>query len=1008
MNLPDGIKQAEAMQAYTAEETSNLISPLPEDNILPISDEQQIESQLINVAQISQGSSAAARIVGRVLNPSGRLSPAWHKLRNLELKQRSDELRKQGLEDPVEAAVEALRPKTPKPPSELKSAAADDSYWLDPEQMAIYGSRPDLDPENPIANLLTPSSRIADEATANDGYLRHITVGDADMDRILADRIDNNPLIKDGIIAGIRAIGKGGDVKVPDEHHIRVLLSSIGAHVEKQLKGKTPDEMRHLTQQQLVSMGDLLGENAERLKINFMGGLQIDLAQPGQLAAQMVAGKKLLINELAILDKITDEVMNTPLGEARDLARLAWRQQAEMVAQLAAAFKGTTTDIARALNALKPPAGLDDKMLRRDVTAIVDDLVKSNRDGKWGNLDEAIEAYSKTADEVDRLELTRVLSRPGTWTDAIYEVWINSILSGYWSHVKNAVGNISMILGDNLETYFAATGQVFTKGLRGQPRDVAFGEASAKMFGQIMAMREALGAMWKGAVHRSDPSMLGHGSKLDSPRQFQHANGFSAQAMPNSWLAQNFPRAVNFMGSLLTFGRAPMRALQAEDAFFKTVSYKGSLYEQAWASGRAMGLEGDEFSTHVADFIFHPPEEAIIKAQDLAKYVTLQSEMVGQWKDIQKALRFPGLRWLVPFFKTPTNALLYVGERSPVARWTNRYDRAMKAGGSEAAKARTRWAMGNVAVLAIGFEYMQGNITGGISADSRIVKSYERQNVPRYSYRIGDDYYSYAWIEPISSVIGIVADTIEVVSHPDTDDRTAAELMAGVIGAIGYNMTNKTFMAGISQFLDAIRDPHRRMESFVKQYAASAIPGSAMFNEMRKLNDDLKRFKFSVLDAAKAKLPWASGDLGPQRDLWGRLIVENRITSPYRQNPRDDVISKLRLPIPDHDPNYGLPKGMEFTVEERDFFLELAGEKSKKFIDDRMKGGRFKADWKNWQKTEDPLARQQIWEGFREELKKARSTAFKQLLRHRQLGGPLIDRIQQHKSKMARPKGEPR
>jgi len=961
------LKEPNSIHATTAAELALLNEPIESENLFPPSQETQDEQQIAVNGKLS---SEFGPLIGRIfsVDVSNTFGSAYHKLKKLQWEAEQQKLRDQGIPDPLEAAAESLDPNKPKPAVTDRPPSAE---GLKVEDLKIYGSGEGTLEFGPA---IIPA-RISDDSVANDDYIKHLTVGEPDLDRIIAERAAGDPNMVDGMIAGIRAVGKGGDDKIPDEGHVRHLLGSMGNFIERKLAGKTDDELKTISLQQMNDMANLLGENPERLKQNFMGGLHIKRNKagrlvPGHLAAQMIAGKNLLISELKVLDKITDEAVNAPIGPVRDAARLAWRQQAELVAQLQSAFKGTQTEIARALSGFRSQNITDAKLLSRNVESILDEV------GGGDGIDKAINAYQSAESVIDRAEIAKAFANKATKWDAAHEVWINSILSGPWTHVKNLTGNAVMILGDNLETLGAAGIQAITKGTRGLQRDVTFGDVQAKMFGQMMSMREALVSGGKAAWYREDPNFLGKGSKFDQPNAIGRADAFSAAGME---LSGTWGRAVDAIGSTLTLGRSPMRALQAGDAFYKTVAYRGSLYEQGYRSGRSEGLEGDALSTHIAEFVFSPPEDAIIKAQDHAKYVTLQTEMAGSWKTWQRAFQGRYTRWIVPFYKTPTNAILYVGERSPAALIMKRYRLALKAGGEEAIKANTRMALGSAAMLALGWEYSADNITGGLSSSPRVRAAYLRQGISPYSVRIGGEWVSYAAMEPISTLIGLVADTMEIANHPDTDQKTAWEAVAAISGAIGYNMTNKTFLAGLAKFLDAIRDPQRRMESFFKQYAASFVPGSSMANEIRKLNDDLLRFKTGYVDVLKSRLPGLSTDLKPRRDLWGREVSSHRLRSPYRPNMVDKEMVRLGIGLGDHPDHYS--KEVEFSPGERDWFHQHAGElafkRIKQFMEDPRSG------FKKLQKASiagDLLAGEEIKHAFQRELVQARKEMRDKLL----------------------------
>ncbi len=981
------------LHANTAEENASLI--YPSENAFPPSN---LENDEIQIAGLLRNPGLR---LGRIfsLDVDNKLGSSYEKLKSLQEAEEGGDIWNllPQVKTPSEEAVDALDPNKFKTPQTENLDPT--QKGLDPSELRIYGSNEgQYQFGEPVPNS------VYEDSVLNEEYLKHITIGDGEMDRIMQARIEGNSTMKDGMIAGIRAVGKGGDDKIPDEIAVRGMLDQFGEEIRTQLIKKDPAQLEKMTLRQLSDMGDLLGIDSNVVRENFMGGLQIDRNKPGSLAAQMIAGKNLLIKELTILDKITDEAQNAPL-DARPAIYMAWRQQAELVAQLQNAFKGTQTDIARALAALRVPTKQDADLIKRDVQGLLNNV------GGSEGMETIIETYSKGGSVVDRLELAKALTKKATKWDAAYEVWINGILSGYWSHVKNIAGGVAMVISDDFETFVAAGTQAVTKGIRGQERDVTFGDLQAKMFGQFMAMREAVIASGKAGWYREDPAGLGFGSKIDSPSFSAGPDAFSAEGMQ----ATSWGKTINFAGNVLTLGRIPMRALQAEDAFFKVVSYRGALYEDAYRMARQEGLKGDAFSSRIADILHNPPANLTAKAQDTAKYNTLQSEMEGGWKDMQTLLRRKGLRWMVPFYKTPTNAVLYLAERTLLApKLSARYKAAVEAGGEELAKAQARVATGSAIMAMVGMEMASGEqrITGGISSDSRVRSAYERQGIKPYHIKLGDNWYPYNSFEPVSTIIGVVADTMEIINNKDSiDDQTALNLAMTVAGAIGYNMTNKTFMAGISKVMDAVRDPKRRSEAVLKQYLGSLVPGSAAFNDLRKLNDDLKRIKKDILDPMKAKLPGFSEDLGIKRDLWGRPISEVRVRSPYKPNAMDAEIVRGRLKISDHPEDYDAD--IEYTVAERDFFLEQAGKFSQEFIgkmmglknDPRGDFGPRVQKFKKLQKahiaTKDQLIQSELEAMFNAELIAARKLAKRKLLADPKLGPGLIARIRERDSKLA-------
>tara|TARA_R100001443_G_scaffold2710_1_gene8894 strand:- start:737 stop:3781 length:3045 start_codon:yes stop_codon:yes gene_type:complete len=797
-----------------------------------------------------------------------------------------------------------------------------------------------------------PSSLVEEQ---QDEYKYYQSLGDDALNRIMESRMQK-PDIQNGILGGIRVTGTqpGMEVKIPDEGSVRNLIGSIAEEIQPNMH---PDVSRQISLDETQELADLIGSNPKRLHEMLKRGFNIDPNNPGALAAHVSAAKNLFFEEAKRLDGLAD-VAAAPNASLQQ--KLEWKQQADLVANLQSMYKGAQTDIARALNAMKLPARNVMGLSREDAQALVAKDYKKLADDIGGvdSLDEAIEAYRAAPDLMDRLEVIN----GGHWSrkvfNAWHEVWINSILSGPWTHLKNMAGGFAAIWNDNANTAAVAAMQGVTRGvfgMKGGVRDVTFGDLQAKMFGQFMATQEALAAAGKGFRTREE---LFGSSKLES--RITGRGGSRATATRyDAFSAEAFGaregsvggHAINALGSMMTMGRGPTRLLVAEDAFIKVVAYRGALYELAYRDARLSGKQGDAFAEHVADFIFNPPGAATEEAQDLARRTTLQQELDGKTKQIHQALSGPISRWIVPFFKTPMNALLYVRDRSPIAPFTKPYKEAMAQGGAVAAKAKMQWQLGTATFATIAMMHDQDMITGNISADPRVRASYERRGIKPYSIRIPgtDTWVPYNTAEPISTIIGLAADVAEAIkSGTDTDDRTNLEAMFGAIAIVGHNLTNKSFMVGVSKFMDAMQDPQRKLNAFMMNYATSALmPGSSLLNELARLQDDVKRYRrktgIGLLDkigtGMQTKLPFAQSSVLPARDAWGRIRSRSRFGL-HDLNPVDNEIARLRLayaPYPENE-----SKDVVYTDAQLDYFHKETGEAAFKALKKLLKNSDFK------------------------------------------------------------------
>ena len=60
-----------------------------------------------------------------------------------------------------------------------------------------------------------------------------------------------------------------------------------------------------------------------------------------------------------------------------------------------------------------------------------------------------------------------------------------------------------------------------------------------------------------------------------------------------------------------------------------------SLYQQAYREAKVRNLGVDDFSEYVANYVYDPPENAIMEADAHAQYVTLQQEVDEVGKNLQ-------------------------------------------------------------------------------------------------------------------------------------------------------------------------------------------------------------------------------------------------------------------------------------------------------------------------------------------------------------------------------------
>ena len=768
-----------------------------------------------------------------------------------------------------------------------------------------------------------------------------------------------------GMLTDFRAVGAGGDQKIPDEGNVLSTIESISQNYSKTITEATRGK---ITTNETEELAAIVGMTPDRLEKTILsrhrGGV---IQQKGSgLAETMYAARTLLVQEIKKLDGLA-EVAKT--GSNEDA--LAFRQQLEFVAQLQAQIKGSQTEIARALGQFRIPVrGSERGGLRdQDVSSLLDQF------GGAEDIRNMAEAYSRGGSVADRASIARAGGKFKKAGDAFYEAWINVLLSSPITHVKNMAGNM-LIMGAHMAETYAAAGIGTARRAMGGKGGAYFGEANAQMFALVMTLQEAWGSGAK-AFRTGETPILG--SKLDGLRGKRPGNAISAEAFDLQGTAGT---AADFLGN---FVNVPTRALEFEDTFYKVLAQRMSIYQQAYRSGKQNGLEGDALSTHIAEYVFNPPDAALKEADAHAKYVTLQSDLDSAGKALSQTRKIPMMRYFMPFFKTPYNAFKYaLVERSPVGLMFGESARAIERGKAPGASladkaaadmAKTRITMGSATMMTVAGFVAAGQITGAGPNDPGLRAAMRRTGWQPYSIKIGDTYYSYQGAEPFSSVMGIAADASELSLSSFLDGDSADKVAMAAVGALSYNMTNKTFMQGFSSLVGALQDPKRYGGSMVDGYIRSIVP--RIVAQTEKQVDPIARSSRTIIENIKSQIPGFSSTLPAKRNFWGHKILLSPSWGPDMLSPiyastiepnpaandkdakrafaLDKIFLGLRFGPGRHPEVYD--SEVSLNSKEIEKFHILAGKHSLDFLEMATKTNAFKKMYQAYEKTGDITAR---------------------------------------------------
>ena len=458
-------------------------------------------------------------------------------------------------------------------------------------------------------------------------------------------------------------------------------------------------------------LATLLGENAETLAGNLLK------LKPGTVlnAHEIKAAKNLLINQHKKLTQLSAKLASEG-GDTTKVA-LEFAQQHALTAEITKIFKGAQTEIARSLNILKEPIQ-DGAVKNLDLDRLNRDNILMNLGGK-DQIKLIAQAYQETPGLANKIKFAEK-SFGAKASDAAVEVFLNNILIGVLTHIKNNGGNWIYKTIERLERKYAA------RLYGGSTLDsVAEFEDIALAFGENMAMT----GMWRAFSQKfkslkplsSNPlktykNLPGIENKVAGTKFESPVNAFSSEAFGME-KDSIFSKAVDVLGRALTIDRLSYRFLQFSDNIFKNTAYNSELYASAFRDTvkqvKLGNLSMAKAPDYLASLVTNPTEQMTKAAYDTALRRSFQTplskrgDIVGDLTNaVQQTKNVKALNPITilssqyfTFLRTPGNIVGATAERLPYLG-TNRllrsYREALSKGGAEAeiakAKAATGWA----------------------------------------------------------------------------------------------------------------------------------------------------------------------------------------------------------------------------------------------------------------------------------------------------------------------------
>jgi hypothetical protein len=644
-------------------------------------------------------------------------------------------------------------------------------------------------------------------------------------------------------------------------------------------------------------------------------------------AETALASRKILV---ASADNLRGLAQKASGLEASDLDKFAFRRALNTHYAIQSQVSGMTAEAGRALQQFRIGVESEEALVGQ-----IKSSLESLRSMERGGATEQLASMILTLDSAGQVtKFTRDIRKASTM-DMIREYWINAILSGPVTHAVNMTSNALVAITQPVERVTGAVFGRFFQALGQGEAEIKMGEA----VGQVLGIKQGFedGFKFVGELSRiATDESLGDAWKhlanvISTPMATGKMEYRPAINGTNLNLSGNIGRAADLLGEVV---RLPGTALQAEDAVFKGIGYRMELWAQAYRTAAAEGLSGQGLSSRIVDLVNNPSATIQKAASDAADYQTFTSRLGDTGRYLQGLLSsHPIFTFIVPFLKTPTNVFKYFGERTPLALLSKTIREDIGSGGALRDMALAKITLGSTIMSLAGMWAYDGTITGAGPKEPELQQAWRRTGWQPYSFKIGGSYFSYGRLEPLGTLLGVAATVGEIVKEYDIGNIEDVDHLyaAGAI-ALSRNVADKTFLQGVSKFINAYHNPGTYQTNYIRDFATSFEPNVLAQVTQREV-DPVVREVNSLIDAFKAKTPLLSDTLFPKRNIWGEpLTRENMPMVPDVVSPilaSTDKKSKIDNELKKLNIGFDLPKkmlqGVEMIPAERDRLIQLVG-----------------------------------------------------------------------------------
>ena len=322
------------------------------------------------------------------------------------------------------------------------------------------------------------------------------------------------------------------------------------------------------------------------------------------------------------------------------------------------------------------------------------------------------------------------------------------------------------------------------------------------------------------------------------------------------------------------------RTLGAEDKPFWNAAFARSLYDQAITDAMNIGRTGD--MKYIKGLVDDPSEAFVQTATKDANTATFHDKntISNVASAIKRQLGKTEVgkfisEVIAPFTGVPSSIAKQMINYSPVGLAKGAIETTRVLAGQvpdlqrQAAQDLGRGIIGS-SLFGLGAYLTQQGLMTGNPQDPAEARQWELEGKQRNSVLVNGEWRSINSIGP-EAIIMLAG------SKAQQQLGETGEGFGAFLGDVGKDFTQQTFLKGVQDPLNAISDPGRYGENYLRSLAGSTVPNIS--KDTARAGDPYQRETNSIMDAFKYGIPGARNTLTERRDVLGNTLP-NDVTGP--------------------------------------------------------------------------------------------------------------------------------